>query len=250
MIACVAVVCLTAGCGDSARTGSSPSTVKPLAIVGVPTPPFRVRGYDTTGTFPQVSGQGGDLRAVNAGLRAAVLADQRAFAPYALREKKLLPTTGRGDYRTALDGTPNSRSYVASSTAVVSALFPRTQEVFEGQSGGDGWLGITVRVPSGKRVTITDLFANPMQGIKALAAAWHGEIRRTVGAPCLRIYSSVYAPTPENYRSFALTATGIAVGTPEEAACYRLSAIVPYSTIRPYLSTLGSTLITGVRQPR
>src|SRR5205814_9417512 len=74
-------------------------------------------------------------------------------------------------------------------------------------------------------------------------------IRRGPGGACLRIYSDVYEATAENYSAFALTARGIAVGSPEVAACYRLVATVPYRVLRPYLSDLGSSLVDGVRVP-
>lgn len=223
----------------------SATTVSSLAIVQARTPRLRVPRYDTSGTYPQVTGGSMDLHAVNAALRGAVLADQRVFAPYARSEKPKVAYPDHGVYRTGAD-----RKYVSASTVVVSALIPLTREVFPGQPGGDGWLGITVRVPSGTRVTITDLFADPGQGLRALATAWKARIRRTPGRPCLRIYSSDYRPTAEHYRAFALTPAGIAVGSREVAACYRLVATVPYPVLQPFLSKLGSTLVAGVRRPR
>src|SRR2546429_5949289 len=111
---------------------------------------------------------------------------------------------------------------MSASTVVVSALLPATREVFPGQSGGDDWLAMTVRVPSGTRVTITDLFKSPDRGLHVLAAAWKARIRRTGGGPCPHGYREVHAPTARDYRAFALTPTGLAVGTSEVAACYRL----------------------------
>jgi len=181
---------------------------------------------------------------VNAVLRSAIVADQRRYAPEARREHAHLPSTDRGLYRTAID-----RRYVSASTGVVSALLPVTEEAFRGQHNGDGWLGMTVLVPSGRRVAITDLFAKPNQGIRVLAAAWKARIRQTDARTCLHIYAADYAPTAANYRSFALTPAGIAVGSWEVEACYRLVATVPYSTLRPYLSQLGAAVVAAVRQP-
>jgi hypothetical protein len=98
-------------------------------------------------------------------------------------------------------------------------------------------------------VAISDLFANPHRGLRALATAWKAKVRRTGGRRCLRIYPSQYRPTAANYRTFALTPSGIAVGSWEIAACYRLVATVPYGPLRPYLSRLGATLVAGVRPP-
>jgi hypothetical protein len=219
--------------------GSSAAT--PLRLVMAPTPPLPVRRYHTSGTYPQVRDKV-DLEAVNAALREAVLADQRAYTPYARKEKPRVVYRETGVYRTAVD-----RKLVSASTVVVSALMPATRELFPGQHEGDGWLAVTVRVPSGVRVTMSDLFANPDQGLRVLARAWRARIRRTGAHPCIRIYPKTYSPTVENYRAFALTPSGLAVGSPEVAACYRLLATVPYAVLRPHLSSLGARLVDGVR---
>ena len=249
----MALLCTAVTCGAGSRSvmrrpdavPKRATTVSTLAVVEARTPRLTVPRYDTSGTYPQVRGGGLDLRAVNRALRAAVLADQRAYAAYAHKEKPRVAYRERGVYKTAVD-----RRYVSASTVVVSALIPLTTEVFPGQHNGDGWLGMTARVPSGKRLTITELFANPDQGIKVLATAWKARIRQSGGGRCLRIYPEAYRPTIRNYRAFALAPRGIAVGSWEVAACYRLVATVPYRILQPYLSELGSTLVAGVRRPR
>jgi hypothetical protein len=225
----LALLVTGAACGGgSHRDAERSRTVSALTVVEARTPPLQVPQLDTSGTYPQVTGANVDLRAVNAALRAAVLADQRTYAPYARREKPGVVYRERGVYRTAVD-----QRHISASTVVVSALLPLTRELFPGQHEGDGWLAMTVRVPSGRRVTISDLFKNPARGLRALAAAWKAKIRRTPGRPCLRIYPSQYRPTVANYRAFALTPSGIAVGSWEIAACYRLVATVPYRVLRP-----------------
>ncbi len=215
-----------------------------LTVVTAPTPPLPVPHYRTSGTYPQVRGANLDLRAVNAALRKAVLVDEREYAPYARKQKAQPYDKQTGVYRTTVD-----RSLLSASTVVVSALLPMTKEDFPGQHGGDGWLLMTVRVPSGEPVAITQLFANPPQGLRALATAWKAIIRRTSAAPCLHAYHALYSAIAQ-YQDFALTPRGIAVGFSEQEACYRLLAIVPYRAMRPYLSKLGATLIAGVRPAR
>jgi hypothetical protein len=185
------------------------------------------------------------LETVNAALRGELLSDQHEYARRARKEKVRLPFTDRGVYKTGIDGR-----YLSASSVVVSALLPVTRELFPGQHGGDGWLGMTVRVPSGRRVELTDLFTRPDRGIRVLAAAWKARVGRTDARPCLRAYAPAYTATAANYRAFALLPRGIAVGAKEVEACYRLVEIVPYATLRPYLSKLGSTLIAGVRRPK
>jgi hypothetical protein len=242
----LALLAMGVACGGgSHRDAGRSGTVAALTVVEARTRPLQVPQFDTSGTYPQVTGASIDLRAVNAALRAAELADQRAYAQYARKEKSHVVYRERGVYRTAVD-----RRYVSASTAVVSALLPLTRELFPGQHEGDGWLAVTVRVPSGRPVMISDLFTNPGRGLRALAAAWKAKIRRTPGRPCLRIYPGQYRPTVANYRAFALTPSGIAVGSWEIAACYRLVATVPYRRLRPYLSEFGAALIARVRPPR
>ena len=242
----LALLAVGTACGSGRdRDAARSTTVAALTVVEARTPPLRVPRFDTSGTYPQVTGASIDLRAVNAALRGAVLADQRAYARYARKEKPHDVYRARGVYRPAVD-----RRYVSASTAVVSALMPLTRELFPGQHEGDGWLAMTVRVPSGRPVTISDLFKNPGRGLRALAAAWKAKIRRTLGRACLRIYPGQYRPTVANYGAFALRPSGIAVGSWEIAACYRLVATVPYRRLRPYLSEFGAALIAGVRPPR
>jgi hypothetical protein len=104
-------------------------------------------------------------------------------------------------------------------------------------------------VDTGTRVRIGDLFSNQSRGISALATAWKARIEASDAAPCLRIYRSAYTATAAHYHDFALTAHGLAVGVPEIEACYRLVAVIAYSTLRPYLSTLGARLVTNARRP-
>lgn len=233
------------GAGRSAFVSASAPSVSALAVVEIRTPTLQVPRYDTSGTYPQVTGGSLDLQSVNAALRAAVVSDQSRYARYARREKPRTAPSERGVYRTTVD-----RRYLSASTVVVSALLPLTRELFPGQHEGDGWLAMTVGVPSGGRVAISDLFANPGRGLRVLAEAWKAEIRHTGGRSCLRIYPGQYRATSANYRNFALTPGGLAVGSWEIAACYRLVATVPYRLLLPYLSKLGSRLVAGVRAPR
>jgi hypothetical protein len=220
--------------------------IVPLHISPVGIPVVRLPRTTTRGTYPQVTGRSPDVRSVNAALRAAVIADQRRFVARLRKDRQGLPRRDVAIYETGV-----AARYLSASSAVVSALLPATREAFAGQHGGDGWFGVTVRVPSGDPVGLADLFHDPEAGVRALASAWKARIRATSrgGAACLRLYSD-YAPTLDNYREFALTPRGIAVGINEDEACYRLVATVPYTALAAHLSPLGQTLVTGVRAPR
>jgi hypothetical protein len=131
----------------------------------------------------------------------------------------------------------------------VSALLPRTLQTCCSQPGGEGWLSITVRVPSGRPVAISALFADRSRGLRVFGSAWRAAIRRQ-GNPCPDTYQEVYGTSARNYREYALTPEGLAVGVDETGACGPMEATVPNDIVRPYLSTLGKELIAGVRRPR
>jgi len=248
----VALALFASACdSDSTRSPSGESTAEtrsmvasPLRVVAAPTPRFPVPRYDTSGTYPQVRGDL-DLRAVNVGLRKAVRADQREYAPSARRSIRV-KNGYRGIYQTAIDWR-----LLSASTVVVSALLPAIK-LHPGGNEGRTWVPATVRVPSGALVGITDLFAHPSRALRVLAKAWKAQVRRTKPKmwPCVSQFPEDYAPRAHNYRYFALTIRGLAVGFWQAPACDRLQATVRYSHVRPYLSKLGERLVAGVRRPR
>jgi hypothetical protein len=261
------VALLAAGCSASSEQSSGSiqpskrdrsylagsSDASPLSIFAAPTPRLPVRGYKTSGTFPQVRGEKLDLRAVNAGLRAAVLANQRAYLPYARRERRVLDQNhpNPGDfYRTGYYRIIIDHRLMSASTVVVSALLPLQRQAFQGQPGTPGWMSMTVRVPSGEPVGITDLFSRPGVGLGILARAWIAHLPGWArGCVTSLFLVEENRPTAENYGVFALTPEGLAVGV-NHYHCHGLSAVVPYTALRPYLSKLGATLVAGVRPPR
>jgi hypothetical protein len=243
-------------------TAGARSSVSPLAVVKARTLPLRLPNYRTSGTYPQVSGGQVDLKAVNAALRGAVLSAQRRYAAFVRREyMSSMPQLFRRGYRYSGTYTTSPRlRLISASTVVVSALIP-VREVLPGGTGGDTWLSVTVQVPSGAPVGLRGLFSQPDRGLRALASA----VRRTVLATnsCVRasnrgpgrvINARGFAPTPTNYRYFALTAQGFAVGFPIDqvgaSSCGSVHATVPYRVVRPFLSNLGQRLVSGVRRPR
>jgi hypothetical protein len=186
----------------------------------VPTPRFPVRRYDTTGTYPQVRDGGVDVAAVNAALLEAIRADQREYTPRARRNVARTVPNARGIYSTSVD-----RRLVSASDVVVSALLPATK-LYPAGTQGKTWVAATVEVPSGRAVGIEELFAEPRRGLRTLARAWLGRARRT-WAPCMRLVPDEFRPTAANYRYFALTPRGLAVGFWQPPSCNRIHEIVP-----------------------
>ncbi len=236
--------CLLVASSVALPADSKSSGAVPLRVVTSRTPPVRAPFVRTSGRLPLVISKRVSVDAANAALYGAVVADERRYAVQLRRDRAQLHTSSRGVYRTDVD-----RRYLSASSTVVSGLLTATREAFSGQHGGDGWLGVTVMVDTGTRVRIGDLFADPTRGIPVLANAWRNRIRSSDAAPCLRIYSRAYTPTAAHFRDFAFTPNGLAVGMAEIEACYRLVAVVSYSTLRPFLSTLGAHAVASVRKP-
>lgn len=227
------------GCGAHSHTRAAVHA-SPLGVVSAATPRFPFAHFLTRGAFPQVRDGRLALGAVNLALRKAIVADQRAFEPYARRHSKRVagrrpPSGYAGYYETELD-----RPIVSASTVVVSALIPRTRAALPPQSQAFGWLGITIRVPSGTRVALPELFARRAPAMRVLEA----RIRSDNGLPpsVRRHPAAVLADG-----KFALLPSGLAVGVEQDA--WPLYVLVPYSALRPYLSRLGLRLVAGTRWP-
>lgn len=259
MVLTLAIALVVASCAASVQLDGfsdmggrdSSHFISPLTIIESPTPPFRVAGFDTSGSYPQASGGAIDLHAVNTALREAVIANQDA--PAARTERKALsldhPPVGRwrGLYRTELD-----TDLVSASTVIVSALLRVKQAVARYRLRGFEWLGINVRVPSGKPLTISELFASA-RGLRAFGDAWRATLRRQGAGECLdsNAYAFYFATSASNFQQFALTPRGLAVGVNGAGVCSGpWVATVRYTVLRPYLSRLGARLIAGVRRPR
>jgi hypothetical protein len=236
--------------GQASGAGAVPARVLPLLVVETKVPPLPVAHYVTSGTYPQFASADVSLGRVNKTLRDAVLADQASYTPLARRA--LPPVRGwTGVYSVA--PTP---SLMSASTVAVSVLLPDT-ELYPGGNDGAGWISATARVPSGSLVGLSDLFARPGLALDALAAAsrQNGCIAVALHYPGLGASVAPWLkPTMSNYRYFALTPRGLAVGFEQDTVasppCGRVEVTVPYSVLRPYLSSLGVTLIAAVRRPR
>ena len=232
------VSALVAGCSSE----SNRHQARPLRVVGTPTTRFVASFYDAGGTYPQVRLPGTRLSRVNAAIRHAIAADQRRYA------------AGVGDwmhdgacggiYVTSIDP-----QLISASTAVVSALLPAL-ELYPCGNDGRGWVSMTIRVPSGRRLGLTDLFARPNQGLSVVAAAWRERFRRQdVGRILLHAYPRDFRTEAFRHAFFALTPSGLAIGFWQDGPTDRLHAIVPYDVVRPHLSELGATLVAGVQRP-
>lgn len=224
------------GCGGHPHAAAT-AQASPVGIVSAATPRFPVAHFLTLGIFPQARDGKLALGAVNGALSAAIVSDQRAFARHYLkRTSGRRPPRHAGFYETELD-----RTLVSASTVVVSALLPRAQDILPAQpptSGLRGWLGITVRVPSGKRVSLPDLLTRRAEALRVLEARIRSDHDLVQS---VRQHPAAALANPQ----FALLPSGLAIGFVEVG--WRDTMLVPYSALRPYLSSLGRELVAGVR---
>jgi hypothetical protein len=259
------------GCGAShravapaARAPAPPaaaSDAKPLRLSALKIPRLDVPHYRTHGAFPQVASPKPRLRRVNAALLEVLHRDQRRYARRARKRVRQIDRDirryhGRWLYKGVYMTTPEPRLSSASSD-VVSVLVP-TRALFPGGNDGDYWLFATVRVATGQRIAISDLFARPPEALRALAKDVAPRLARENA--CVRkdtraspYFRHRFRPSAHRYRKFALTPTGLAIAFDlaevVSPPCGRVETIVPYDVVRPYLNAVGRELVAGVRRP-
>lgn len=241
----VAVVALCAGGSWQALAADKPIPLRP-SFVGVPA--FAVGGYATRGRLIQVRHSSLDLRRTNRALRQAIVDDQRAFEPYARRAAKVASKGHRGLYSVNVEP-----SFVSASSRVVSALLPSIHRPVGNQHGKD-WIGVTVLVPSGRRLFIADVVETDRVTLRALARLIGSTQRRSdpeFWSFCgPEKYPSTYRPTVNGLSDVAFVPSGLAFGFAQPPACDRPVVVVPYRAAEPMLTALGRRLMRDVRAPR
>jgi hypothetical protein len=255
------LVVLTVAAGASASTlaasstATDPQRASPLRVVPWPTPPLRVPHYRTRGTYPRLSGDGTDLRRVNAALRDAVLAEQRRYVPVALAQEARSPDPIRLGYK-GLFRTSTVPRLISANTVGVSTLMP-LDEVFPGGHEAGYWLSVTVLVPSGTGVRLPDLFTNRSVALRTVAVAARRALVRK--SKCVRDslardprLEQGFAPAVKNYRHFALTTRGLTIGFPigqvALGICNRVEVTLRYATLGSGLSPLGKNLLAAIQE--
>jgi hypothetical protein len=140
---------------------------------------------------------------------------------------------------------------LSASSVVVSALLPALELNFCGNEG-QGWVSVTVLVPSGRPVSLLDLFAQPSRDLRTLADAWKSQFRKSDPneSGVVKLYPEFFGAKAISRAYFALTPHGLAVGFWQVGPTARLKAVVPYTVLQPHLSKLGKTLVAGVRTAR
>jgi len=239
----------TAAGGSPAAPRASRSQPAPVVVLRqsfVADPPFG-SGFLTHGTYLQVSGVD-HLDAVNAALHQLIVDDQ-AQDRTKFAELTLWATTPPGEYGSG----PGKPPAISASSVIVSALLA-TEAVPPDGEWDDSWVSATLLVPSAHPVLLDSLFTDPMQGLAAVAAAAKDYLLANV--PC--VADPLNDPTdgldPTNsatYQHFAITPAGLVIGFEQlqigPHSCGSVTATVPWPTIRPLMSPVGTWLITQLR---
>jgi hypothetical protein len=261
-VATVVIVFGVAACGGKSSSPAINATA--LDVHLSPIPRLNLPGYRTTGAVPQVSAANEDMTAVNTALRATLVAAERTYSTTARKAMAKWPRALRVSvlkrYHGVYEMSPQPR-LISASTVVVSVLVP-VLELLPGGTDGETWISTTLRVPSGSRIGIPDLFNSPSQGLASLANAVRPRllsanscVRSSLNSPLNdSSYIRGLEPNAKNYRYFSLTTHGMAIGFPvgqvASPSCGRVKVVVPYRLLRPYMSALGREMTAGVRMAR
>jgi pimeloyl-ACP methyl ester carboxylesterase len=231
------------------RDAAATTPATSLSVSEVKVPDLGVRRYDTTGTYPQVSGGGLDLSVVNAALKGAVLSDESAYRKAA--QSFVDGDTGPQEYRGVYDMSSDS-SEVLANTGLVSTMYP-SLELYPGGNDGGGWITTTVRVPSGTKVALADLFPAGSDYLAVVAAKVRALVNKTYycippgGEPVeQQAFDEGLSPTEENYAKWALTPDGLDIGLGQAQigieACGTHRFEIPWSALQSALSPAGKKL--------
>jgi hypothetical protein len=226
----------------------SPS-VEGLKVRPVDVPATHTKWVIARGYYPRFISSEVNLQIVNQVMRASIVSNERAFLQTAIIppiDKNAKP----GTYEMQL-----TKAVYTANSDVVSFLIP-TVTLGPGGTNGDWWFARTIRVPSGSVVLINDLFSASRAGINALSQAALRRLLRSscVGRSLRGSYLTRIAPRSGNFRFFAFTKGGLALGFPQgevaPASCGRVRAVVAYSSISRYLSGLGQRLMRSAEASR
>jgi hypothetical protein len=243
---------LLAAAFSAGQAGGVPtrySVPSPLYLSSARTPRVPLQCVHTKGRYPTFRRPSGGLHAVNTLVRRAVIADQQQW----LGARPNHHAQDGGTYSTAVDPR-----FISASTVVVSVLMPVLRLRCPGGNDGSTWLSATIDVRHRRAVQLGDLLTKRRQALTNLAAV----LQRQLMTHNLCVHNSVTGPGAvgnglalriDAHTPFSLAPAGLVIGFGQAKIaaplCGRIVARLPYSVLRPYLNSLGRTLVNGVRKP-
>ncbi len=235
-------------------SSTSLAPVSSLTVTEGTLPNIDLTGYSTLGGFPILEGSDPSVMRANKLIYQLIVNSENQFKQNALAQPLPPPTSLAGIYQTGVEP-----GFISATTVTVSVLISLTARLVGGNDG-DGWLSITIEMATGQIVGISSIFSNPETGLKVLAKAVQDSVLRNNA--CIRNATSAkdgfgsialrgFASQVDNYKDFALTNTGLAVGFPNGQVgpdgCGKIETTVPYSLLKGYFSPLGNLLESGLK---
>jgi hypothetical protein len=241
-------------------TDAIPLTLIQLTLPPMPSPPAPAK-VAWSAHYPQVSGAGLELRAVNVALRTPIETDEHRWA------QTWKHLSGSGHCGVRVHCLPGERSsygsklYVGAASSVVVSLLTLVGGAYPAGTYSQYWIPTTVEVPSGTAVTLGTLFDHERSALAVLAAHASAALKQvacveqvwTLPPNISSVWKSGASPTEDNYRRFALTPTGLEIGFDQgqvaDEACGAHKVLVSWAAVRPFLSALGARLAKAAVRP-
>ena len=235
--------------GLATRVSSRSSNESPvrLRVMFEDLPKLPGELYVTRGKLVQLKGKGRDLRRANRAIRDGITTDQKKFIHETRQAHGASRPAKRGVYLVAPD-----RRLMSASSRIFSALLPSIHRPPGNQHGKD-WIGITIAVPGGDALRLSDVFVTTSSNLKSLIALASEQLRRSDAAYWSfcgpKKWPSFFRPTDRGLADFALLRDGVAFGFAQPPACTRSNVIIRYSELRPLMTELGKLAARQVRDP-
>ena len=216
--------------------------------------------YQTSGSYPQLDEHCVVANEVNESIAKVFRNDERKWIAWGMSFKRRVDSKCPGEYEilnrpttTFLDNKHQEfpSTYESASSRVISVLSTIQTSAPSGAGIGGHFVSITIDPSNSQTVELKQLFA---KSSRAYAFIQELVIKRCVelrGSDDCSGAAQILPPKSSSFRYFALTTKGLAVGiNGEVVSSWAWETTVPYSSLRPYLSTFGKWLVAGVRFPR
>lgn len=198
----------------------------------------------------QVSGGGLNLALVNNALRSAALDAENAYKTFAEHFKSEVSYGYTGPREFNLDFTPST---MVATTSLVSAMYP-SAACAPGGNDCAGWVATTMTVPSAEPITLADLFGGSW--LEVVSAQTKLQVARQqycqpdstgdLGSVAQNQYNQGVAPMSQNYKYFALSHDGVAIGLQQGQigieACGTKAITLPWPSVQTQLTASGRQL--------
>ena len=254
LVCAVSALCaVTAGCGQgSASDRHENASAVPLTLTTAPLH-FRAKGWKVVGGLPSLRLKGRLLTNVNRVLRHPFLSD---LSSWRLEIKGIgadHPGQSNGGWAAiALQEALAAGQFTASSRVASELVLESFCSDFGTADCSDN-TSRTVLVPSGRSISLRDLFARrsresvpPALAVGTRRALVHQGYRGTY-RPCM---TKIQVDRWGAYNTFSLGRNGLWIAENVGGACSWPVVFVSYQTVGHELSAFGRSIVSSVRRPK